>query len=130
MDTTVGDFIKKLTDHFDPNEPIKVMYWTKADVADQLANYDGNLVPTSAQAEEVMSRFEVSDWAWEQIDNDFTEALNEVFDDFRCEECYGYYNKEHLADIEGTRTCVECGEEPDAPLYSTSNEAGGEPSGD
>jgi hypothetical protein len=125
---TVADLIKRLTDNYDPAEPIKAYYWTKGDVADHLANYDGNLAPTNAQAEKILSEFSVSDYAWQQIDEDFTEAVNDELGDFRCDLCYGYYNEEHLAVIDGEKTCVECGEEPDAPLYSTSNEVVGEPS--
>ena len=123
---TVADLIKRLTDNYDPAEPIKAYYWTKSDVADHLDNHEGNLKPTNAQTEKILSEFYVSDFAWQQIDEDFGEAINNELGDLRCEECFGYYNEEHLAVIDGSRTCVECGEEPDAPLYTTSNEAVGE----
>ena len=128
METTVGELIKRLTDYCDPAEPIVALYWTKADVQDEVDNEGGSLKVTNAQAETILSKFTIRDYSWECVSEDFSDAMNGELDEFRCNECYGYYEKQDLVDVEGTTTCHECGEEPDAPLYSTSNEIVGEPS--
>jgi hypothetical protein len=120
---TVGDLIKRLA-HYDPAEPIVIIYWTKSDVQDEVDNNGGSLKVPNALAETILSKFSIGDYSWNSLNEDFSDAMGGELDEFRCEECYGYYDTQDLASIEGTKTCNECGEEPDAPLYSTSNEAG------
>ena len=115
---TVGDLIKRLTDHCDPAEPIVAMYWTKADVQDEVDNQGGSLKVPNSLAETILSKFTIGDYSWQSVNEDFSEAMGGELDEFRCGECDGYYEKQDLVEIEGTTTCHECGEEPDAPLYS------------
>jgi hypothetical protein len=124
MAETVGDLIKRLTDHYDPDEPIVSVFWTKGDVQDEVDNNGGSLKVPNAVADVILSKFEFGDYTWNAISEDWTEAINGELDEFRCEDCYGYYDKQDLVDVDGTRTCHECGEEPDAPLYSSGEQVG------
>jgi hypothetical protein len=90
----------------DPDEPVVWYLWTKDEIAERFP--DGQAI-TNEEAGRILDDFSFPDYAWEGINENFCEAVDEEFGRYRCQDC-GDYDKEAQVIADGT-TCRGCGEE-------------------
>lgn len=102
---TIADLIK-WAEGKDPDEPVVWYLWTKDEIADRFP--DGQII-TNEEAGRVFDDFTIPEYAWEGINENWSEAIDEEFGRFRCQNC-GDYDKEAQV-IEDETTCRSCGEE-------------------
>jgi len=107
MAQTVADVIKTLS-AMNPDEPIMFLYWTGSEVGDDQSN---GFTATEAHQAQIIENFTIGDYTWEQINEDWQDAVHSVIGEFRCEDCWEYHYGSKS--IDGEVTCPTCGEESD-----------------
>lgn len=105
MAQTIQSVIDHLQKHFAPTDLVDFYLWTKNDITERFP--DGQEI-TDAEVEDVLSRFSFGDYIWDSISENWSEAMEEVFGEVRCDSC-GDYDKE-AQEIEGEKICRACGE--------------------
>ncbi len=106
MPQTIQSLIDHLQNDYAPTDFVEVYLWTKSDIAERFP--DGQEI-TNDEVKQVLNNFSFSDYIWDGISENFSNALDSVLGEFRCDEC-GDYDKE-VEDIDGQATCRGCGEE-------------------
>lgn len=106
MAQTIQSVIDNLLKNYKPTDLVDFYIWTKDDIKERFP--DGQEI-TDAEVEDVLSRFSFGDYVWDGISENWAEAINEVFGEFRCDEC-GDYDKE-AQKIDRESLCRACGEE-------------------
>lgn len=117
MTKTVADVIKMLS-AMNPDEPIMFMYWTGSEVGENQGN---GFTATADHQKEIIDSFTISDYTWEQINEDWQDAIHRVIGEFRCEDCWEYHYGSK--NIDGDVTCPNCGEEKEV-VYDGDTESG------
>lgn len=92
----------------DPNQLVWAYLYDKAEVGYTFDN--DTFIPNDEHWEKIVNDIG-SDYAFDTLHETFTDAIYRTLGDFRCEDCYSYDYE--VKDLDGTKTCQNCGEEED-----------------
>jgi formylmethanofuran dehydrogenase subunit E len=100
--------LQRYLENLDPEETIWWMVYDKSSVADHYATARAKFEATSDEWEEICGNFDLRDYTWESISEDFGEACSAVISEFACNDC-GELDRQ--SKVLNTKTlCSDCGE--------------------
>jgi formylmethanofuran dehydrogenase subunit E len=100
--------LQKYLETLDPEENIWYLIYDKSSVADHYATPRAKFEATPDEWEDIYANFELRDYTWESISEDFGATCSEFVKEFACNDC-GELDRQ--SKVLNTKTlCSDCGE--------------------
>lgn len=100
--------LQKYLETLDPEETIWWIVYARDAVSAQYGTDETKFIPTTEEWEEICGNFDLRDYTYEGISEDFGDACSPVIKEFACEDC-GELDR-HAKIIDTKTLCSDCGE--------------------
>jgi len=100
--------LQKYLETLDPEEDIWYLIFDRQAITHHYGGSLSKFVATDAEWGEVFGRFELGDYTYDNISEDFGNACSPVIKEFACEDC-GELDR-HAKIIDTKTLCSDCGE--------------------
>ncbi len=101
--------LQRYLDTLEPEEDIWYLIYDRRAITHHYGGSIKKFEATDEEWDEVFRTFELGDYTWERISEDFGNACSDVVAPFACEEC-GELDR-RTQHLNNKKLCSECGEE-------------------